>query len=157
MLRLERPLVSRVRGAACNGVDHAGASPAAAVARFGCVAVPDISDGRPSSVQAQVKVLGAGKPVRPVRRASETWGRSESEHYSVDMAPTRNRSWGYEQPSLLPAWAKANGHRRRQRAKAVGVCSGVWVVAPSDWSATQSREGLAIARPEAQAARRGQG
>jgi len=40
-----RPSVSRVRGAACNGVDHAGESPAAAIARFGCVAMSDIHEG----------------------------------------------------------------------------------------------------------------
>ena len=34
-------------GAACNDVDHAGESPAAAVARFGCVAMPDAVGGRP--------------------------------------------------------------------------------------------------------------
>ncbi len=34
-------------GAACNDVDHAGASPAAAIARFGCVAMPDAVGGRP--------------------------------------------------------------------------------------------------------------
>ena len=34
-------------GAACNDVDHAGESPAAAVARFGCVAIPDPNGGRP--------------------------------------------------------------------------------------------------------------
>ncbi len=32
-------------GAACNDVDHAGASPAAAIARFGCVAMPDAIGG----------------------------------------------------------------------------------------------------------------
>jgi RNA-directed DNA polymerase len=32
-------------GAACNDVDQAGESPAAAVARFGCVAMPDIHGG----------------------------------------------------------------------------------------------------------------
>ena len=45
MLRRESPPVSRVRGAVCNGVDQAGESPAAAIARFGCVAVPDIGEG----------------------------------------------------------------------------------------------------------------
>jgi hypothetical protein len=25
--------------------------------------------------------------------------------------PTRNGSWGIEQPSPIPAWAKANGRR----------------------------------------------
>lgn len=45
MLRSEPLSLSRVRGAVCNGVDHAGESPAAAVARFGCVATPDIGRG----------------------------------------------------------------------------------------------------------------
>jgi hypothetical protein len=46
-------------GAACNDVDHAGESPVAAIARFGCVAMPDASGGRPPAAKAQVKVLAA--------------------------------------------------------------------------------------------------
>lgn len=46
-------------GAACNDVDHAGESPAAAIARFGCVAMPDASGGRPRAAKAQAKVLAA--------------------------------------------------------------------------------------------------
>jgi hypothetical protein len=84
-----------MRGAACNGVDHAGESPVAAIARFGCVAVPDVDDGRPLTAQAQVKVLGAGKPVQPVGRASELRGRSESEHYSVETASHEKRVVGH--------------------------------------------------------------
>ena len=70
-----RPSVSCVRGAAYNGVVHAGESPVAAIARFGCAAMPDVDGGRPSLAQAQAKALGAEK-VRPIRGASETWGRS---------------------------------------------------------------------------------
>jgi len=62
--------VSRVRGAACNGIDHAGESPVAAIARFGCVALPDAHGGRPTGAQAQVKVLGAGK-TGPTRQEGE--------------------------------------------------------------------------------------
>jgi hypothetical protein len=86
MLPLSRSPVSRVRGAACKGVDHAGESPVVAIARFGYVAVPDVEGGRPLTAQAQAKVLGAGEPVRLIRRASELRGRSESEHYSVETA-----------------------------------------------------------------------
>jgi hypothetical protein len=59
----------------------------------------------------------------------------------------------------IPAWAKADGHRRRQRASAVGVCSGIWVVASREWSASQSREGLVVARllGQAQSEARGDG
>ena len=45
MLHRETPNESRVRGAVCNGVDHAGESPAAAITRFGCVAMSDIGQG----------------------------------------------------------------------------------------------------------------
>ena len=55
----ECPLVSRVRGAACNGINHAGESPAAAIARFGCVAMPDGRGRRLPRPKAQVNVLGA--------------------------------------------------------------------------------------------------
>jgi len=46
-------------GAARNGIDQAGERPAAAIARFGCVAVPDTPVGRPQCVKAQANVLGA--------------------------------------------------------------------------------------------------
>jgi hypothetical protein len=42
----------------------------------------------------------------------------------------------------------------KQRASAGGVCSGAWVVAPAEWSVTQSREGLEAVRPDAQARER---
>jgi hypothetical protein len=60
--------------------------------------------------------------------------------------PARNGSRDIEQPSLILTWAKANGSRRRQRTNAVVVCSGVWVVAPREWSVTENREGLGIAK-----------
>jgi hypothetical protein len=119
MPRRERSPVSRVRGAACNGADHAGESPAAAIARFGCVAMPDVDDGRPPTAQAQVKVLRAGKPVRPVRRASELRGRSESEHYSVEMASHEKRVVGHR--AAEPTSRKGEG--QWTPAKATGQCS----------------------------------
>ncbi|MEK7233293.1 MAG: group II intron reverse transcriptase/maturase [Elusimicrobiota bacterium] len=136
-----RPSVSCVRGAAYNGVVHAGESPVAAIARFGCAAMPDVDGGRPSLAQAQAKALGAEKS-DPSGGRAKLGAAAESEHCSVDMAPTRSGLWGNEQPSPIPAWAKANGYRRRQRANAVGVCSGTWMVAPREWTASQSREGL---------------
>jgi hypothetical protein len=103
MPRLEDHLVSRVRGAACNGADHAGASPAVAIARFGYVATSDTQIGRPMRVQAQMKVLGADavgptrqegeRNLRPQRRANTA--------VSTRLA-TRNGSWSNEQPSLFP-------------------------------------------------------
>jgi hypothetical protein len=103
MRRLQDRLVSRVRGAACNGADHAGASPAVAIARFGYVAASDIHIGRPVRVQAQMKVLGADavgptrqegkRNLRPQRRANTA--------VSTRLA-TRNGSWSNEQPSPFP-------------------------------------------------------
>ena len=57
----------------------------------------------------------------------------------------------------IPAWAKADGHRRKHRARAVDACSGTWVVASEEWSVTQSREGLVVARPVVQAASKARG
>ena len=107
MLSIDRPLVSRVPGAACKGVDQAGASPVVAIARFGYVAMPDIEGGRPSMVQAQVNVLGAGKLVRPIRRASKLGGRSESEHFSVDTVS--HEKWVVAQRAAEPASGKGEG------------------------------------------------
>jgi len=122
-----RPSLSRVQGAACNGVDHAGESPVAAIARFGCVAMPDVDGGRPPMAQAQVKVLGAGKPVRPVRRASELRGRSESEHYNVETASHEERVVGYRAAEPISCkgegqrtLAKATGHRSRCLLRRIG-------------------------------------
>lgn len=52
-------VIEPIFGAARNGTDQAGASPAAAIPRFGCVAVPDACDGQPPRAKAQVNVLGA--------------------------------------------------------------------------------------------------
>jgi len=48
-------------GAARNGVDHAGESPAAAIARFGCVAIPDGPSRRLLRSKAQANVLEAAR------------------------------------------------------------------------------------------------
>jgi hypothetical protein len=118
MLSIDRSLVSRVRGAACKGADHAGESPVVAITRFGYVAMPDVEDGRPSLAKAQVKVLGAERTVRPIRRASKLRGRSESEHYSVETASTRSGSWITEQPS-----PSRNGEGQWTPMIVTGVCS----------------------------------
>ncbi len=47
------------RGAICNGMNQAGGIPVAAIARFGCLALPDIDDERPPTTQAQAKALEA--------------------------------------------------------------------------------------------------
>ena len=60
-------------GAACNDTNHAGESPVAAIARFGCVAVPDEGGGRPSPSEAQVKALAA-----VARWSGPTGGRAKS-------------------------------------------------------------------------------
>jgi hypothetical protein len=52
-------VIEPIFGAARNGVDHAGESPAAAIARFGCVAILGGRDRRLSRPKAQVNVLGA--------------------------------------------------------------------------------------------------
>jgi hypothetical protein len=52
-------ILEPIFGAARNGVDHAGESPAAVIARFGCVAIPGGMDRRLSRPKAQVNVLGA--------------------------------------------------------------------------------------------------
>jgi len=127
MLRLERPPVSRVRGAACNGVDHAGESPAAAIARFGCVAMSDIHDGRPARVQAQAKVLGAGR-TSPTRQEGERnlGPQRRANTAASSRLPTRNGSWGIEQPSPFPHGRRpmgvdeGNGPRQSTSAPAHG-------------------------------------
>lgn len=119
MLCSIRSPVSRVRGAACNGVDHAGESPAVAIARFGYVAMPDVRSGRPLRAKAQVNVLGAGKPVRPIRRASELRGRSESEHFNVETAFHEKWVVGYRaaEPS------SRNGEGQWASMKVTGLCN----------------------------------
>ncbi len=149
-MRPGRPSLSRVRGAACNGSDHAGESPAAAVARFGCVAVPDVWAGRPAWAKAQVKALGAERSDLSGGRA-KAGAAAESEHCNVEMASHMKQV--VETRAAEPASRMGEGQwgPPKKRASAGGVCSGVWVVAPDEWSVTQSREGLTAARPEAQA------
>ncbi len=92
-----------------------------------------------------------GRKVRPDRRASELWGRSGSEHYSVDRFDTR------EAGRVLHGRAKPLEDGRRptmplkKREQAGGIRSGVWVMAPGEWSTTQSGEGLTLMSPCVQA------
>src|SRR5688500_10525867 len=100
-----------MRGAACNGIDHAGESPAAAITRVGCVAMSATPAGRAAWVQAQPKVLGPGD-VGPTRQEGERNLRPQriaNTTASIGLA-TRSGSWSNEQPSP-PAWAKADGCR----------------------------------------------
>jgi hypothetical protein len=149
----ERPPVSRVRGAACNGADHAGESPAAAIARFGGVAVPDGWTGRPVWSKAQVKALGAERSDSSGGRAN-SGAAAESEHCSVEMASHEKRVVGYRAAEPDSRMGEGQWTLSKQRARAGGVCSGAWMVAPAEWSASQSREGLGVARPAAQARER---
>jgi hypothetical protein len=80
--------------AACNDANQAGESPVAAIARFGCVAMPDDWRGRPCRPKAQAKVLAAAPAVGPDRRASKDGGRSEREHCSVESLSHENQDVG---------------------------------------------------------------
>jgi hypothetical protein len=147
---MRRPSVSRVRGAACNGIDHAGESPAAAIARFGCVAVPDVWAGRPSWPKAQAKALRAERS-DPSGGQANSGAAAESEHCSVEMASHVKRVVGYRAAEPDSRMGEGQWTLPKQRARAGSVCSGAWVVAPAEWSVTQSREGLKAVRPEVQA------
>ena len=81
----------------------------------------------------------------------------ESEHCAVDTAGREKRVVVKRAAEPIPAWAKADGHRRKQRASAVDACPGTWVVASEEWLVTQSGEGLVVARPAAQAASKARG
>ena len=114
----ERLPVSRVRGAACNGTDHAGESPAAAIARFSCVAMSDGREGRPSCRKLRQKSS------RPQERSDLTGGRAKTgaaanANTTASRAyPTRIRSWGLEQPSLF-----ALGEGQWVLVKVTGQCN----------------------------------
>jgi hypothetical protein len=146
----ERSPVSRVRGAACNGSDHAGESPAAAIARFGCVAVPDVWAGRPARAKARVKALGAERSDLSGGRA-KSGAAAESEHCSVETASHVKRVVGIRAAEPDSRMGEGQWMPPKERVSARGVCSGAWVVAPDEWSVTQSREALMAARLEAQA------
>jgi len=147
---MRRPSVSRVWGAARNGIDHAGESPAAAIARFGCVAVPDGWVGRPLWPKARAKALGAERS-DPSGGRAKSGAAAESEHCSVETASHEKRVVGYR--AAEPDSRMGEGQRTppKKRASAGGACSGAWMVAPGEWSMAQSREGLTVVRPEAQA------
>jgi hypothetical protein len=116
----DRRVLKLLRSAACNDVDQAGASPAAAIARFGCVAMPDDLDRRLSGAKAQVEVLGAERSVRPVRRASESWGRSgERTLQRRQASPPETGGGSMSKPSLFRR-GEGQWIRRRERASAVG-------------------------------------
>jgi hypothetical protein len=92
-----------------------------------------------------------GRKVRPVRGASELRGRSGERTLSAEMASHEKRVVGYRAAEPDSRMGEGQWTLPKQRARAGGVCSGAWVVAPAEWSVTQSREGLTAARPEAQA------
>ena len=139
-----------MRGAACNGIDHAGVSPAAAIARFGCVAVPDGWRGRPLRPKARVEALGAERSDSSGGQA-KFGAAAESEHCSVETATHEKRVVEYRAAEPDSRMGEGQWVTPKKRAHAGGICSGAWVVAPDEWSVTQSREGLTAARPAAQA------
>ncbi len=100
MQRVERRISDRrvlklLRSAACNDVHQAGGSPAAAVARFGRVAMPDIDSGRPGLVQAQAKVLkAAARWSDPSGGRAKTGAAAEREHCSVEKLSHEKRVVG---------------------------------------------------------------
>jgi hypothetical protein len=123
----ENSLVSRVRGAACTGVDHAGESPAAAIARFGCVAMSDARDWRRLGAQARARVLGADMDGLTRQGGERTSGpQRERTLQRRDSVPTRYGLWGIEQPSLSRTgegqWApmKVTGQGSRRLLRRIG-------------------------------------
>ena len=115
----DRRVLKLLRRAACNGVDQAGESPAAAIARTGCVAVPDAPDRRLPGAKAQVEVLGAEESVRPVRRASESWGRSGERTLQRRQASPPETGGGTKSKPSLCRRGEGQWTRRRERADAV--------------------------------------
>ncbi len=92
-----------------------------------------------------------GREVRPVRRASEAWGRSGERTLQRRYGFPRETGCGDSSSRARFPHGRRPMDAAEERASAGGVCSGVWVAAPGEWSVTQSREGLTAARPEAQA------
>ena len=140
-------------GAACNDVDHAGASPVAAIARFGCVAMPDISGGRPRVVKAQAKVpaVVCSSHGRTCRGGERRLGPQR-----VRTLQRRENAHGKQvvgQRAAEPLWlgrrpmdaGEGNGPMQPASAPAYGW----WP--PVEWAAIQSGEGVVVARPRAQA------
>jgi hypothetical protein len=70
------------------------------------------------------------------------------------MASHEKRVVGYRAAEPDSRMGEGQWTLPKQRARAGMVCSGAWMVAPAEWSATQSREGLEVARPCAQARER---
>ena len=103
-------VVEPIFGAACKGIDQAGASPVAAVVRFGCVAMRGVDEGRSWSTKAHANVLGAA-------RSDSTGGLANpraagDEHpIGVERLSRVNRIAGYWASRASRIWAKANVHQ----------------------------------------------
>ena len=101
-------VIEPIFGAACKGIDQAGASPAAAVVRFGCVAMHGVEQRRLWSAKARANVLGAA-------RSDSTGGLANpravgDEHQiGVERLPRGNRVAGYWASRVPRRWVKANG------------------------------------------------
>ena len=103
-------VIEPIFGAARKGIDQAGASPAAAVVRFGCVARRGVDEERSWSTKAHANVLGAA-------RSDSTGGlakpRAAGDEHSigVERLPRVNRIAGYWASRASRKWAKANVHQ----------------------------------------------
>jgi len=101
-------VMEAIFGAACKGVDQAGGSPAAAVVRFGCVAMHGVDERRLWLAKAHANVLGAA-------RSDSTGGLAKSravgdEHQiGVERLTRGNRVAGYWASRTPRKWVKANG------------------------------------------------
>jgi hypothetical protein len=127
-------VIEPIFGAARSGDDQAGESPAAAIARFGCVAMSDAHDGRLSRAQAQANVLGAersdpagGQANSGAAADANTTASTGSPHadrvVGILSEPSLSKigegQWcrrrnGQKQPAFAPAygwWHQGNGHR----------------------------------------------
>ena len=123
-------------GAACNDVNHAGGSPAAAISRFGCVALPDVGGGRPRPTKAQAESprspmgldlsggeqrLGPQRVRTPQRRedahVEQVVGQRAVEPLWLGRRPLdAGEGNGTMQPAFAPAywwWHQSNGRRSK--------------------------------------------
>lgn len=118
-------VIEPIFGAACKGINQAGGSPAAAVVRFGCVAMRGVDERRLWSTKAHANVLGAV-------RSDSTGGLAKpraagDEHLiGVERLTRANRVAGYWASRASRRWAKANVHQRRNGQKQVVHAPAYW-------------------------------
>ena len=103
-------VIEPIFGAACKGIDQAGAGPVAAVVRFGCVAMHGADQRRLWSAKARANVLGAARS-DSIGGLAKPRAVGDEHQIGVERLTRGNRVAGCWASRAPRRWAKAKWHQ----------------------------------------------